>query len=145
MGVNVALLRSLSLFTDLSESQLVKVTEICRKVTVYPGQILFKEKEPGHTIFLPLDANFEVSFTAGSNSMARMEWVGADETLGGIALIPPYKYASTALGLTESILLAIDVKKMQELFQQDGRLAVSIILRMISSYQRKTVNLKSEL
>jgi len=139
------LLRDLSLFTYLSDSQLEKIAGICRKMTVYPGQILFKERETGNTIFLSLEADLEVLFTAESDSMARMEWLGADETLGTIALIPPHQYISTARGLTESTLLAIDVGKLQKLFQQDGRLAVSILPRMTSACHRKTVNMKSEL
>ncbi len=145
MAVNVAILRGLSLFTNLSESQLEKVAGICRKITVYPGQILFKEREPGHTIFLSIEADLEVLLTAGNDSMARMEWLGADETLGTIALIPPHQYVSTARGVTEGTLLAIDVDKLQKLFQQDGWLAVSMIPRMTSAYHRKTANMKSEL
>jgi CRP-like cAMP-binding protein len=145
MGVNVALLRGLSLFSNLSESQLGKVAGMCRKITVYPGQILFTEKEPGHTIFLSLEADFEVLFTAGDDSMARMEWLRADEILGTIALVPPHHYVSTARGLTEGTLLAIDVEKMQNLFQQDGQLAVSMIPRITSACHRKTANMKSEL
>ena len=145
MAVNVAILRGLSLFTNLSESQLEKVAGICRKITVYPGQILFKEREPGHTIFLSIEADLEVLLTAGNDSMARMEWLGADETLGTITLIPPHQYVSTARGVTEGTLLAIDVDKLQKLFQQDGWLAVSMIPRMTSAYHRKTANMKSEL
>ena len=145
MTVSVKLLRGLSLFTNLSESQLGKVAGLCRKITVYPGQILFKEGEAGHTIFVSMKADLEVLFTAGSDSMARMEWLGADETLGTIALISPHQYVSTARGLTEGTLLAIDVDKMQKLFQQDGRLAVSMIPRLMSAYHRKNANMKSEL
>jgi CRP-like cAMP-binding protein len=145
MTVSVKLLRGLSLFTNLSESQLEKVAGLCRKITVYPGQILFKEREPGHTIFVSMEADLEVLFTAGGDSMARMEWLGAEETLGTIALIPPHQYVSTARGLTEGTLLAIDIDKMQKLFQQDGRLAVSMIPCLMSAYHRKTANMKSEL
>lgn len=145
MTVNVNLLKGLSLFNNLSESQLEKVARLCRKITIYPGQLLFKEREPGHTIFVSMKADLEVLFTAGGDSMARMEWLGADETLGTIALIPPHTYGSTARGLTEGTLLAIDVDKMEMLFQQDGQLAVSMVPRLTSAYHRKTANLKSEL
>jgi CRP-like cAMP-binding protein len=145
MTVNVNLLKGLSLFNNLSESQLEKVARLCRKITVYPGQILFKEREPGHTIFVSMEADLEVLFTAGSDSMARMEWLGAEETLGTIALMPPHTYVSTAQGLTKGTLLAIDFDKMQQLFQQDGWLAVSMIPRMTSACHRKTANMKSEL
>jgi CRP-like cAMP-binding protein len=145
MTVNVNLLKGLSLFNNLSQSQLEKVARLCRKITVYPGQILFKEREPGHTIFVSMEADLEVLFTAGGDSMARMEWLGADETLGTIALIPPHTYGSTARGLTEGTLLAIDVDKMEMLFQQDGQLAVSMVPRLTGAYHRKTANMKSEL
>ncbi len=145
MTVNVNLLKGLSLFNNLSESQLEKVARLCRKITIYPGQILFKEREPGHTIFVSMEADLEVLFTVGGDSMARMEWLGADETLGTLALIPPHTYGSTARGLTEGTLLAIDVDKMEMLFQQDGQLAVSMVPRLSSAYHRKTANLKSEL
>jgi CRP-like cAMP-binding protein len=145
MTVNIKLLRGLSLFTNLSESQLEKIAGICRQMTVHPGQILFKEREPGHTIFLSLEDDIEVLFSVGSDSMARMEWLGADETLGTIALVPPHQYVSTARGLTEGTLLAIDVDKMKKLFQQEGQLAISMIPCMTSTCKRKTANMKSEL
>ncbi len=145
MTVSVKLLRGLSQFTNLNESQLEKVAGVCRKITVYPNQILFKERELGNTIFLSLEGDIEVLFTAGNDSMARMEWLGAGETLGTIALVPPHQYVSTARGLTEGSLLAIDVDKIEMLFQQDGQLAVSMILRLMSAYHRKTANMKSEL
>jgi CRP-like cAMP-binding protein len=145
MTVSVKMLRGLSLFTNLNESQLEKVAGICRKITVYPDQILFKERELGNTIFLSLEGDIEVLFTAGSDSMARMEWIGAGETMGTIALIPPHQYVSTARGMTEGTLLAIDVDKMERMFQQDGQLAISMIPCMTSTCNRKTANMKSEL
>jgi len=145
MGVNVALLRDFSLFTNLNESQLERVAGICRKITVYPNQVLFKERELGNTIFLSLEGGIEMLFTAGNDSMARMEWLGAGEILGTITLIPPHQYVSTARGLTKGTLLAIDVDKLKKMFQQDGRLAVSMIPWMTSIYHRKSANMKSEL
>jgi CRP-like cAMP-binding protein len=145
MGVNVGLLRGFSLFTNLSESQLEKVAGICRKITVYPGQILFTERELGHVIFLSLEVGLEVLFTAGGDSMARMEWLGAGEILGTITLVPPHQYVSTARGMTEGTFLSIDIDKLQKLFQQDGRLAVSMIPRMMNACHRKIANMKSEL
>ena len=145
MTVNVNLLRGLSLFPNLSESQLEKVAGLCRKITIYPGQILFKEREPGYTLFVSMEADLEVLFTAGGDSMASIEWLGAGEILGTIALIPPHQYVSTARGLTEGTLLAIDVDKMEKMFQQDGQMAVSMIPLITSAYHRKTANMKSEL
>jgi len=145
MSVTVKELRELSLFTNLSESQLKKFAGLCRKITVYPGQLLFREREDGHIIFMSMEDDIEVLFTAGGESMACMEWLGAGEPLGTIALIPPHRYVSTARGLTNGTLLAIDVDKMQELIQEDGRLAIAMVPLIVSACHRKTANMRSEL
>jgi CRP-like cAMP-binding protein len=145
MTVTVKELKELSLLTNLSESQLEKVAGLCRKITVSPGQVLFKEREKGHTIFVSMEADLEVLLTAGGESMARMEWLKAGESLGTVALIPHHQYVSTALGLTNGRLLAIDVDKMHKLFQQDGQLAMAMIPLIASACYRKTANMKSEL
>ena len=54
MTVDVMCLRGLSLFTNLSEGQLEKVAGLCTKLSVLPGQILFREGELGHSIFVAL-------------------------------------------------------------------------------------------
>ena len=132
MGVNVALLRGLSLFKELSEDQLEKVADLCSEMPVFPGQTFFREHEPGKAIFVLPRGEVEILYTAGGDAMACREWMGVGEVLGVRALIPPYRYLTTARSITEGTLLSIDAVKLGELFQRDGQLAKSILARLMS-------------
>ena len=127
MAVDVAMLRSLSLFKDLTADQLEKVAGLCSEKYISPGQTFFREGEPGKTIFVVARGEVEVLFTAGGDALACMEWIGTGDVLGIRAVFPPYRYLCTASSLTESTLLAIDAFNLRELFLQDSQLAISIL------------------
>ena len=77
--------------------------------------------------------------------MARMEWLGTGNMLGTLVLLPPYRYVSTARGLTEGTFLAINTDGLWKLFQQDGRLAAFLLAHMTRAVRKKVANMKSEL
>jgi CRP-like cAMP-binding protein len=143
MAVGVALLKGLLPFRDLTEDQLEKVANLCSEMPVLPGQVVFKEGEPGWAIFvLPRD-EFEILYTVGGDAMACREWIGVGEVLGVRALIPPYRYPLTARSITEGTLLAIDAVKLGELFQRDGQLAKFVLARLMSAVQSRIGTLRS--
>jgi CRP-like cAMP-binding protein len=143
MAASVALLQGLSLFSDLTEHQLEKVANLCSEMPIFPGQTFFREGEPAKMIFVLPRGEVEIFYTAGGDAMACREWIGVGEVLGIRALIPPYRYLTTARSMTEGALLAIDVVRLVELFQQDGRLAESILARLISAIQSRIGTLRS--
>jgi CRP-like cAMP-binding protein len=127
MAVDVAMLRALSLFKDLTADQLEKVARLCSQKYISPGQAFFREGEPGKTIFVVKKGEVEVLHTVGGDALASMEWIAAGDVLGIRALFPPYRYLSTARSLTDGTLLEIDVVKLRELFPQDSKLAILIL------------------
>jgi CRP-like cAMP-binding protein len=127
MAVDVAMLRALSLFKDLTADQLEKVARLCSQKYISPGQAFFREGEPGKTIFVVKKGEVEVLHTVGGDALASMEWIAAGDVLGIRALFPPYRYLSTARSLTDGTLLEIDVVKLRELFPQDSQLAILIL------------------
>jgi CRP-like cAMP-binding protein len=143
MGVNVALLRDLSLFSDLTEHQLEKVASLCSEMTVFPGQAFFKEGEPGRAIFVLPRGEVEILYTAGGEAMMGREWVSVGEVLGTRALFPPYRYSTTVRCMTEGTLLAIDAIKLGELFQRDGQLAKFVLARLMSTVLSRMATLRS--
>jgi CRP-like cAMP-binding protein len=145
MAVDVAMLRSLSLFEDLNESQLEKVAKLCLEKSFSGGEAIFKEGEPGKTIFVLSHGEVEVLFTACGDALAYMGWIGAGDILGIRALVPPYRYSSTARGVTESTLLAVDTTELGELFQQDSGLASSLLVGLIGAALNRIDGLRSRM
>jgi CRP-like cAMP-binding protein len=144
MAVEAALLRGLSLFSNLTEDQLDKVVNFCSEMPVFPGQTFFGEGETGIAIFVVLQGDVEVLFTAGGDALTCMEWVGTGEVLGIQAFFPPYKYLSTARGLTEGCLLVIHAIKLREWLEQDNRLAISIHECLMQAMLNRVPSLRSK-
>jgi CRP-like cAMP-binding protein len=143
MAVDARLLRCLSLFRDLTGDQLEKVSNLCSEMPVLPGQAVFKEGEPGRAIFVLPRGEVEILYTAGGDAMMGREWVSVGEVLGTKALFPPYRYSTTVRCMTEGTLLSIDAVKLGELFQQDGRLAKSILGCLMSAGLSRIATLRS--
>jgi CRP-like cAMP-binding protein len=143
MTVDVALVHGLSLFSSLSEEQLGKVAKLCSEKTISAGQTIHREGEPGKAIFMVLQGDVEVLFTAGGVALACMEWVRAGEILGIRAFFPPYRYLSTAHSLTEGRLLEINAIKLRELCEQDSRLAIFIHECLMQAMLNRVVGLRA--
>ena len=144
MTVEVTLLKQYPLFSDLNETQLREVAQLCEAECFYPGHTLFKEGQPGTKIFILVKGEVELLFTIGQEGPTRVGLATAGEIIGCPGLVPPYTNTATARSLTETEVLAIDIADLRELFEQDCPLAVSIQRHIIQSLLDCIVGLRLE-
>lgn len=143
MDMNSETLQAISLFGDLSEKQLKKIARLCSVKSISPGQPFFREGEQGKTVYLVPQGELEILFTSSGDSLACIEWVGAGDVLGIQALVPPHRYLTTARGVTEGTLLAINTVRLNELFQQDGQLAHMLLARLMGAALNRLAGLRA--
>jgi CRP-like cAMP-binding protein len=127
MAVDVAMLQTIPLFGNLSETQLKKIANLCSEKPISCGETFFKEGEPGKTFFVVPRGEIKILLTVGGDTLACIKWFSIGEMLGIQALVPPYRYSATGHSVTEGTLLAIDAAQLEQLFQQDSRLAFSFL------------------
>ena len=144
MTVEVILLKQYPLFSNLNETQLRKVAQVCESECFYPDRVLFKEGQPGSKIFLLVKGEVELLFAIGEEGPSRVGLATAGEIIGCPGLIPPYTNTATARSLTQIEVLAIDTAGLRELFKQDCPLAVSIQQHIIQSLLDCIVDLRLE-
>ncbi len=144
MAADVAMLRMFSIFKNIPEGYLERITQLCSEKIVYPGEIIFREGEPGLAIFVVLRGDIEVLFTAGEDELVCMEWVTAGDVLGVRAFYEPYKYLSSARSLTGGCLLAINAIKLRELCEQDCWLAILLHERFMHAMLNRVRGLRSQ-
>jgi CRP-like cAMP-binding protein len=143
MSVDSTILRELSPFRSFSKDQLVKVGKICAERKISAGQTIFREMEPGIEIFVVLQGEIEIVFTAGGGGLVNIEWAGVGQVLGLRAFIPPYRYLSTATCLTDGCLLAIDAVKLRMLVEQDSQLAILIHESLMEAMMNRVADMRS--
>lgn len=145
MAVDVAMLQTIPLFGNLTETQLEKIANLCSEKPISCGETFFKEGEPGKTFFVVPRGEIEVLLTVGKDALACLKWVGVGEILGIQALVPPYRYSSTGRSVTEGILLAVDAVKLDKLFQQDSRLAFSFLTSLMGTALNRIDGLRTRI
>jgi CRP/FNR family transcriptional regulator, cyclic AMP receptor protein len=143
MAVDIAILRELSSFGSFSDDQVGKVGNLCAERMISAGQTFFREGELGKTIFVVLQGEIQVRFTAGGGGLVSIEWIGAGGVLGIRAFFPPYRYLSTASSLTDGYLLAIDAVKLRMLVEQDSQLAILIHECLMEAMMNRVADLRS--
>jgi CRP-like cAMP-binding protein len=144
MTVEVTLLKQYPLFSDLNETQLREVAQLCEAKCFYPDHTLFKEGQPGTKIFILVKGEVELLFTIGEEGPTRVGLAIAGEIIGCPGLVPPYTNTATARSLTEIEVLAIDIPGLRELYEQDCPLVVSIQQHIIQSLLDCIVGLRLE-
>ena len=144
MTVEATILKQYPLFSDLNETQLREVAQLCEAECFYPGHTLFKEGQPGTKIFILVKGEVELLFSIGEEGSTRVGLAMAGEIIGRPALVPPYLNTATARSLTETEVLAIDIADLRELSERDCPLVVSIQQHIIQSLLDCIVGLRLE-
>lgn len=133
MTTEVTVLKRYPLFSDLNESQLRAVAQLCESECFYPNHTLFEEGQRGTRIFLLIEGEVELLLTIGEAELTRVGLSKAGEVIGCPTLIPPFTQTATARSVTPVEVLAIDADGLRELFEQDCALAVSIQQHLIQT------------
>lgn len=95
-------LRKVPILSNLSESQLFALARCMRAVEYVPGQVVFREGDPGDTFFVVEDGQFAVTDATGTE-LARC---GKGQCFGELALLRKEPRAATVTAVDLSRVLA---------------------------------------
>jgi len=104
-------------------------------VTVQAGGIVFDEDDTGRDVFIVLSGRLEV---VGSDSAARIAWIGQHGVVGERAMLDGGRRCATVRALRDSELLRIPGPAMERLFERHP-----IVLRRMSTTVAERVQVRS--
>lgn len=122
-------LHKLSLFSELSDSDLDKLIDMAEEVELKQGEVLMEEGQPGDALFIVLDGDFEVSKRSGNQEVV-LAVRGTGEVLGEMALIEDLPRSATVRASRESKLLKITKGVFQTLIGSSTSAALSVLHTM---------------
>jgi CRP-like cAMP-binding protein len=124
-------LRSVALFSELSDEQLSQIAVQCRAKTLKKGDILFREGEEGNFMAIILSGALSLTQTTpdGKKIAGRRR---EGEVLGESSLLSPRRRASTSAAETDVELLLLDRIGLEEALLNSPQAALEI-LRALSS------------
>lgn len=125
----VSLLHQTTIFSDLTESELLDVMYLLHERVFAQGEVIFTEGEPG----LGLYVIFKGEVVIGSRNEEKKERVahlGAGEVFGEVSFLDGSGRSSTATAFTKTELIGFYRTELFDLLQRKPALASKILLAM---------------
>ena len=135
--VSIERLRRSDLFAELSDAELAEIVTFCWEETHQEGAVLLTEDAPAERLFLVEQGKLalEKKIQLGTRSKARaatIGYVGPGSVAGWSALVQPYLYASAALCLEPTRVIAIDGVRLRAYLEQHPATGFKV-LEMLAS------------
>lgn len=124
------ILKRFSLFSSLSDEDLVPILPQFKTRKYRKGQILFIEGEIGSQVYFLLEGQVKLSKTLPNGDEQILDWCGPKDSLAEILLVEPGSYPATAEALKESTVLVLSNQGMVKILESNPRLAVALIRKL---------------
>ena len=121
------LLSGSQLFADLPPALLDELISASRVLEFPANQTLYEAGKPIREAFLLFNGSVQRSTTIPGRATKVIELVQSEQLLGLGELFGATHYAATCYGITQTLLVAIDIRKLREATQNHHELSSTII------------------
>lgn len=142
------LLGRIPFFTDLPDDELVRLQSELQVVNLKPGEILFREGQPGEHLYIVISGELEILMNPGTDNELILNVVHKEEYVGEMSLLQPDGQRTTsARARGDVVLLSLSRSQFRELLQRHPELArpmVSVLSQRLVNTNVQTVRVYSE-
>lgn len=121
-------LKKLSLFYGLDHEELLTVYQICKPLRKQADEIIFRENDPSHDLFILLSGEIDIV----TQKKGLVHTLKENEIFGEIGLITQNTRSATAICKTSSHMLVINHHEFNFLLGKHPRIS-SLLMRNITS------------
>ena len=135
----ITVLQGVDLFEGLEADELTKVAAICAERSFSRGQVIAREGEIGHELFIVSEGFVEVLIGERPNSPARVVVsMGAGQLIGEMALLDQGPRSATLRATsTPTMLQVIHRQDFEDLCQKDTRIGYLVMRNLAAELSFK--------
>jgi CRP-like cAMP-binding protein len=130
--VTPRILRTFPIFAGLTATELKSLSIIAEQVSYQRGDLIFKEDQPAHTLYLVVDGwlDIVVNTDAEGEHKELVTTLSPGEIFGWSALVEPYTYTASAVCASPAEIIEFKGADLLGLFELDPRLCCVIMRRV---------------
>lgn len=98
----VRVFRNLPLFAGLTDTETYDILRICGMETWAPGEVLFRQGDPGHSAVLIESGKIEILLETAAGRREVVARLGPGSVVGELGLIDPAPRSATAVAVEET-------------------------------------------
>ncbi len=120
-------LKRISLFKDLTDEELKKVTRIIKKQTFRKGAVIWDEGDPEQGLHIILTGKVRVSRRTKEGDKQVLTVLNKDNFIGELSLLDGRSHSASAEALKKSEILIIKKEDMDKFLDKNPKIAYKII------------------
>ena len=127
------------LFSGLDRINLAKLIPELERVNFQPGEILFKQGDPGDSLFIIIDGKARIFFSDQEKGGREITTMGPKECFGEMALLTGEPRSANIQAVTELSVLKLSRERFDNLLMKHHSLAIyfaNLLARRLASTQR---------
>ncbi len=149
LNERAAMLQASPLFLDLHADEIALLAELCQEVAVANGEIIFREDEPGDSLYIVLQGEVEVLRESGAQDRVAqvVAVLGRGEFFGEMSMLEKSTRSATVRSRMDSRLLIVtteDFYSFAKIFKNGFTVVIINIARILSQRLRQTTGRLSE-
>lgn len=124
------ILRDKSVFFGLSDDQLELIAGLCRRADFSRGETLFREGDPGDTLYIVESGKVELFRTRGDGSRVTLAVVAAGALLGEMSLVNIEPRSATGVAAADTRVIVLRNSHLAEILREDKDLLITLLLNI---------------
>jgi CRP/FNR family transcriptional regulator, cyclic AMP receptor protein len=125
----VSILRQTPVFAELRERELISLLHLLHLRTFAPGEIVFREGEPGLGLYVIYRGEIEIS-TSGRDGKGRVARIGPGEVFGEVSFLDGSGRSASASARTRTELIGFYRTELLQLLEREPSLASKILFAL---------------
>lgn len=125
--MSVNLLARIPFFTDLPVDELDLIREGMEVVNLEPGEILFREGDPGEHMYVVVSGELEILMAPDTTNELILNIIHAGEYLGEMSLVTGAPRTASVRARGDIVLLSISRTQLMDLLQRHPHLASTMV------------------
>lgn len=123
----VEMLRRFPYFADLDGETLKKLAAIAVRKTIGASTVMCDVGDAADALYIIVHGEVQISYPLANGDALEIQTLKDGDLLIWSSIVEPYRATSRSIAKRETILLAIDAKKLRELFETDPYLSYHLM------------------
>jgi hypothetical protein len=119
-------LKNIEIFADLSVNELAAVASVTEEASFGEGEMVFREGEPGDTLFLILEGEVAVIKDCNVEKEIELDSIGSGEYFGEMALFGDDRRSATIRVRKAARFLSLQKQELQEIVREYPQIALHV-------------------
>lgn len=125
---DIEILKQAEIFTGLGEDQLQKIARAGEKKKVADGELVFREGERGHEVYIVLDGRIQITVEMSlPTEQAPVHTVTEGKVFGEFALVSDHERSASARAIKDTEVFAFSRESFLKLADEDPHLGYKVL------------------